>query len=851
MSTPKRNKPIAKSDTRPLKSGYRQTDAIIMKIAKAFKDRSRKDIRKWRMALMAAENPERPRLNFYHDLVDDLLTDGTLQTQIALRKGATLAVNFQVRNRKTEQINVQATELLQQKWFYDYLETHLDAVILGTRLIEFFAFNGTAISFATIPPRNTVPVLKRIYPDLAMDRYIDYSRPELAKWLLELNDKKPLGLINNIIPNLIWKRNVAQSWAEFCEKFGMPLISANTNNSNTAHIANVERQLLALAEASVGVFPEGTTIKFDEANRTDAYQVYSKFIEQNSNEIAGTIVGSNTLGKDAANYAQTEVHERSLDDKLAKSDRRNIAFTVNDDLFPLLISQGYSYLSDDDVFEWLDNKEELTLTEYWPIVQGIMQDYEVEKEWLEKTFDIPLVKKKERPAHPFLNPYRKQQEEPEEPEDDEEAIAAYRKPNYPVSKNPTASGSNKILDGLTDELLQQLWDNEDTLGTKGTLIVEEALHLVQGLKKGFGVTAGWNTPDNLALQLMEYNLFEFSASKTEARLAAMTDLLIDKEKRKIRSFAEFKELAKKEVDKFSKTWLETEYNLSIAVGQNAAAYHRFMAEQDEVTNYVQYQTAGDGAVRDSHAALDGRVFSLKDKDAMDLWPPNGYGCRCEMIQYVGEPTTISKGQIGKQLMLQDNPKWSESQFGFNRGDLKLIFTDDQYYHDIKGLPKELNEMVFEKYNLKPWSSFKQELDTIKIDETITGENVKELFKKVGKEEFMRFTDYNGRKLIMQEAIFNEHLEEKYLNPREQRHRLFPHIKDTLKDPDEVWLFKYKNKKFQTRYVKFYRDKAVIVDTDTNMNSTTNEIKTWYPLVEKEEASRRKGFIIKRKENGNP
>src|SRR5690606_21701497 len=109
---------------------------------------------------------------------------------------------------------------------------------------------------------------------------------------------------------------------------------------------------------------------------------------------------------DAANYAQTEVHERSLDDKLAKSDRRNIAFTVNDDLFPLLISQGYSYISDDDVFEWLDNKEELTLTEYWPIVQGIMQDWEIEKEWLEKTFDIPLVKKKERPAHPFLNPYR-------------------------------------------------------------------------------------------------------------------------------------------------------------------------------------------------------------------------------------------------------------------------------------------------------------------------------------------------------------------------------------------------------------------------------------------------------------
>ncbi|URC14024.1 DUF935 family protein [Flavobacterium sp. B183] len=86
---------------------------------------------------------------------------------------------------------------------------------------------------------------------------------------------------------MIWKRNVAQSWAEFCEKFGMPMISATTNNNNQAHINNVEKQLLALAEASVGVFPEGTTVKFDEANRTDAYNVYSKFIEYNSNEISG------------------------------------------------------------------------------------------------------------------------------------------------------------------------------------------------------------------------------------------------------------------------------------------------------------------------------------------------------------------------------------------------------------------------------------------------------------------------------------------------------------------------------------------------------------------------------------
>ena len=344
-------KPVAKAETQPLKSGRKNADGIIMQVAKAYKDRSRKEIQSWRMSLTAIEHIETPRYNRYFDLQDDLVTDGTYKTQVLLRKSATLSVDFQVRNRKPGELNELASELFQQKWFYKYLNTELDSIILGTRIIEFLEFNGHSIKFAIVPPRNTVPSQKRIYPDLGKDKnFIQYDDPIYKPWVIELNPDNHLGLINDIIPNLIWKRNVAQSWAEFCEKFGMPLISATTNNNNATHIDNVEKQLLALAEASVGVFPEGTTIKFDEANRTDAYNVYSKFIEHNSNEISGVIVGSNTLGSNESNRSNTEVHERSLDYKISQADRRDISFTVNDELMPLLKLQGYNYISDDDVF---------------------------------------------------------------------------------------------------------------------------------------------------------------------------------------------------------------------------------------------------------------------------------------------------------------------------------------------------------------------------------------------------------------------------------------------------------------------------------------------------------------------
>lgn len=144
--------PVAKTDTQPIKSGKKNADAIIMQVAKAYKDRSRKEIQSWRMALMAIDHIETPRYTRYFDLQDDLVTDGTYKTQVGLRESATLSVSYQIRNRKTGQINELGTELFQQKWFYSYLKQYLNSIILGTRIVEFLEFNGHNIKFALIPP---------------------------------------------------------------------------------------------------------------------------------------------------------------------------------------------------------------------------------------------------------------------------------------------------------------------------------------------------------------------------------------------------------------------------------------------------------------------------------------------------------------------------------------------------------------------------------------------------------------------------------------------------------------------------------------------------------------------------
>ena len=809
----------------------------LISIVENFKDNSRKDIDKWRKALVMAYHPENPKLNFLYDLIDDLKTDGHLQSQIQMRKMSTMNTDFQVINRKSGEINEELSFTLQQQWFYEFLEHALDSILYGTSVVEFVAFNAEKIKIGLIPRRNTAPAKSRIYPDVTKDDFIDYSNPLFAKWLIQLGKSNDLGILNNIIPNIIWKRNVMQSWAEFCEKFGLPLITATTNTTDAGVIDNVNTMLLSLGEAGAATFPMGTDIKFQEANRTDAFNVYKQFMQVNADEISKQLVGSTMLSDQGSNRSQTEVHERTLDDKISQADKRNIGFIVNDILFPLLQQQGYT-ISPEDYFEFKTAEQENNLTELWNITSGLINNgYEVEQDWISKTFNIPLGAKKKIQSS---NDTRIN------------TASAYlqieNEDRYPFSCTcgkhvvAVAEPLKNALTALTKEMVKAIFNKSETAGIYANLIVTEALHLVSGLRENFKTFSPYVGQDQLVLQMMEYNLFEFSASKTEARFASALDLLVD-EKGTLRTFAAFENAVLEKGEEYNKLWLETEFNLSVATGQNSAAYTRFMSEKNTVTNFVQYQTAGDDKVRPQHKVLDGKIFSLDDKEAMQLFPPNGYGCRCEMLQYVGSTKgKITTGIDAKNLIYVRDTTYKNSAFEINRGDLKEVFTKKQFYADNKGLPEKLNTMTFDKYGLKKWGAFKDDLKPVKLDSSITSDNKNELFKKEKNKNYMGFEDYLGRKMTMKEKVFNDHTEGNYLSKGENRHQLFPHVKNALNAPDEVWYYENKRGKFQSRYIKFYQDQVLVIDCDMNTDQGL-EIKTWYPMKVKDEVLR-KGLKIK-------
>jgi len=370
------------------------SQAILAKIIAQFKDQNRAEIKKWRTALSAAKHPETPKMFALQDLIDNLGQDGHIMSQFELRKNETLCNTFAIIDRKNGQQNEEKTELFKSKWFFDFMNMVLERVRGGYRLIELQ--NPATMDFALIPPRNTCGPLRRIYVDTSDSVGIDYS-VGYERTIIEVGQPFDLGIMADLCGCLIWKRNAIQSWAEYTERFGMPMITATTNKSSTNDINKLEGMLKTLGEAAQAVLPEGTTIDIKDFQGKDAYQVYDKLIERMNSEMSKPVVGGTMVTDNGSSRSQSEVHERNLE-TTAWRDKREIEFLVNDKLIPLMQSWGWNVNPDTDKFIF-EESYDITLDKHWTIVQGMLQEgYDVDQDWMSRQFNVKLVGKRTIPA---------------------------------------------------------------------------------------------------------------------------------------------------------------------------------------------------------------------------------------------------------------------------------------------------------------------------------------------------------------------------------------------------------------------------------------------------------------------
>lgn len=135
----------------------------------------------------------------------------------------------------------------------------------------------------------------------------------------------------------------------------------------------------------------------------------------------------------------------------------------------------------------------------------------------------------------------------------------------------------------------------------------------------------------------------------------------------------FKEFLKdvQTVDKtYNGRYLKAEYNFANASADMAARWERF---EDSDRYLLQYRTQNDGAVRPEHAALHGVTLPASDSFWDTYFPPNGWNCRCTVVQVLRDkyPETDHNEamRLGREAMTKD----TKGMFSFNPGKEGRVF----------------------------------------------------------------------------------------------------------------------------------------------------------------------------------
>ncbi|MDE5713727.1 MAG: phage head morphogenesis protein [Muribaculaceae bacterium] len=120
------------------------------------------------------------------------------------------------------------------------------------------------------------------------------------------------------------------------------------------------------------------------------------------------------------------------------------------------------------------------------------------------------------------------------------------------------------------------------------------------------------------------------------------------------------------IDKtYNSNYLRAEYNFVTASAEMAAKWEEF--EQDGDRYNLQYRTQKDDKVRPEHAALDGVTLPPSDSFWSEFYPPNGWNCRCTVVQVRKSKYPASDHDEAMTLGDVALQKDSKGMFHFNAG----------------------------------------------------------------------------------------------------------------------------------------------------------------------------------------
>lgn len=350
-----------------------------------------------------------------------------------------------------------------------------------------------------------------------------------------------------------------------------------------------------------------------------------------------------------------------------------------------------------------------------------------------------------------------------------------------IDANATFSLQNEVREQLTrlfDGMMKALYRQEGANLDIQIIASDEAQQFITAHAGALDASFTEVKMSDLMRQRLQRSNYIFSGMKTFHELNEAFPSLLDENGNR-KSFEQFLNDVRKIDNTYNSNYLRAEYNFVHSSAQMAARWEEFAADGDRYN--LQYRTMGDAKVRPAHADLHGVTLPMSDPFWEEFYPPNGWNCRCTVVQVRKSkyPTTdhdeamalgeLATGKDTKGIFRFNSGKEQKTVPDYNpytirrckdcdiaQGKLKLAFIPDNELCAACAIlqkcaaDKTKSERAIER------SHYLHEMEPLlkkKVAKVVEGKNMNIGFSKEGNKHL--FSDTFGRTRIVRKEDLKE------------------------------------------------------------------------------------------------
>jgi len=670
-----------KPDINPQNQGN-EPGIVINNIVVGQLERGRQDVQTWFTNLKSAERVLNPNRRYLLDTYLDIDIDLHLASVKGKRIRALKNVPFVWQGLENDLIK----DNLSAPWFYDFLETCGESLFWGYTVNEFkLGGSGLIEESVMIPLQNVKPhkkvITKYMWGDEATG--FPYTEAPYNKYILEIGKPTYLGMYARIAPYVLLKRANLSDFARFNEMFGMPLRWYEYDPHDPGSRVEVEKSAQTKGSAAYIIVPKGTAVNYLESKQSGT-QAFTDFHRLLNDEISIGVLGQTltTTNDGKGSNALGKVHMQ-VEAEIAMEDRLFIELLVNYSFKKnILLQHGYPLKDVKGAFNLTEEVSMENKLKMW--LDMVDRGLPIAEEDFYNEFGVPLpvsrpvvVKQASPPAPPSSSDPANPDTDPSDDDPDTDLSrknvtklvaqlynAQCKHRHTPVSLQLSyTSELNNLIEQLIQDLFQKKIEPGQVDGRLRELYLKE---FNVAVFKSIG-----NADAEFRNALLD-DVKVFSQFKEYQFLRAATDALVD-ETGALRTFSAFRDEVLKLNSQYNIDWLQTEYNHAIGSARMAKKWQDIVKNK-ETLPLLQYVTAGDSRVRQSHKKLDKIILPMDHPFWDTHYPPNDWNCRCTVKQ-------LAEGE--QSILRMDELPQLKPEFSTNTGKARTIFPKNHPYYNAR------------------------------------------------------------------------------------------------------------------------------------------------------------------------